>query len=332
MNKSSIDFVVTWVDGADPVWLRDFLKHTSSQAGDKRISRYRNWENLKYLFRGMERFAPWHNKLFFVTYGHVPSWLNLECEKLVVVRHEEIINNDCLPVFSANPIEINLHRISGLSEKFVYFNDDTFLLKSIKEDRFFKNNLPCDVFSFNALSDSMIAHIKLNDIQMLHKYFDKSRVVKNNFFKIFNLKVGLLNFLKTVLLIPWPKMTGFYDHHLAQPYLKNTFEEVWKCESETLKKTEQSRIRSHYDVNQYLFRYWQLCTGKFTPVRLPRHHVDWIRNYEDSLLFSKEILSQKNEMVCINDDVGENQDFEKIKNAVNSAFQEILPEKSCYEL
>ena len=51
-------------------------------------ARYEGNGLLKYLFRGIEEFAPWVNKIYFVTYGHLPSFLNLNAEKLVVVNHK----------------------------------------------------------------------------------------------------------------------------------------------------------------------------------------------------------------------------------------------------
>lgn len=93
---------------------------------------------LQYWFRGVEKFAPWVNRIYFVTWGHIPSWLNLSHPKLKVVRHEEFIPTDYLPTFSSHPIELNLHRIKGLSERFVYFNDDTFLIRPVLQEDFFQ--------------------------------------------------------------------------------------------------------------------------------------------------------------------------------------------------
>ncbi|MEI3411918.1 MAG: hypothetical protein V8Q57_00820 [Blautia sp.] len=56
------------------------------------------------------------NQIYFVTWGHLPNWLNISHPKLKVVRHEEFIPPDYLPTFSSNSIELNLHRIKGLSK------------------------------------------------------------------------------------------------------------------------------------------------------------------------------------------------------------------------
>ena len=87
--NDGIGFVITWVDGSDPVWQAERNKYVSEKqkshsdiAGDKRYS-----DNglLRYWFRGIEQFTPWVRKICFVTYGHLPEWLNLNHPKLNIV-------------------------------------------------------------------------------------------------------------------------------------------------------------------------------------------------------------------------------------------------------
>ena len=137
-----IDFVMPWVDGSDPAWREEFLKYralqapqgepacdtgTAAGAVDASEERYRDWDTLRYWFRGVERFAPWVNRIHFITWGHLPAWLDTAHPKLHVVRHADYIPSPYLPTFNSCPIELNMHRIEGLAEHFVYFNDDTFL-------------------------------------------------------------------------------------------------------------------------------------------------------------------------------------------------------------
>src|SRR5699024_7558473 len=92
-----------------------------------------------------EEFAPWVNQIHFVTWGHLPSWLNTKHPKLNIVKHENFLNVENLPVFNSRAIEINLHKIPNLAEQFVYFNDDMFITKPVSETDFFKDGLPRDV-------------------------------------------------------------------------------------------------------------------------------------------------------------------------------------------
>ena len=103
--QEKIDFVIMWVDGSDPKWLEEKNKYLDKKIDTSNaINRYRDMGVLKYWFRGVEKFAPWVNKIHFVTWGHVPSWLNTNNPKLNVVKHEDFIPQKYLPVFNANAI------------------------------------------------------------------------------------------------------------------------------------------------------------------------------------------------------------------------------------
>ena len=89
MKKEKIDFVILWVDGSDPKWLDEKNKYSNNQNNE--INRFRDYETLNYLFRGIEEYASWVNKVFFITLGHLQKWLNTENKKLIIVKHEEFI-------------------------------------------------------------------------------------------------------------------------------------------------------------------------------------------------------------------------------------------------
>lgn len=91
-------------------------------------SRYRDSEELRYSLRSLEMFAPWVRKVFIVTDNQIPYWLNLEDSKVKIVPHSAIFaDRRNLPVFSSPAIESQLHRVPGVSRRFVYFNDDVML-------------------------------------------------------------------------------------------------------------------------------------------------------------------------------------------------------------
>lgn len=228
--------------------------------------RFRDWDNLRFLFRGIEKYAPWVSKVHFVTCGHIPDWLNLNAPKLNFVKHSDFIPNEYLPTFNCNPIEMNIHRIKDLAEQFIYFNDDTFLINSVSEERFFKNGLPCDIAALNTMQPNTqgIDHIICNDLILINKYFAKRSLLKEHFGKWINVRY-LSQWYRTLALLPWSMHTGFVDPHLPNAYLKSTFERVWELEPDILQKTTESRFRNITDVNQYLIRYWRLCSGEFSP-------------------------------------------------------------------
>lgn len=140
-----IDAVVLWVDNQDVEWQQQKQKYQAieSDLPDAGENRYRDWGIFQYWFRGIEINAPWVNKVYLVTCGHVPEWLNLKHPKLVIVNHADFMPREYLPTFNANSIELNIHRIKGLSEKFIYFNDDMFIMNKTKKEDFFVDGKPC---------------------------------------------------------------------------------------------------------------------------------------------------------------------------------------------
>ena len=329
MNEK-IDFVIIWVDGNDKEWQKEKERYSPDKNTDSRNIRYRDWENLKYWFRGVEKFAPWVNKIYFVTWGHVPEWLDLNNKKLVIVNHKDFIPKKYLPTFNVNPIEMNFHRIKGLSEQFVYFNDDTFLTKMTKATDFFKNGMPVDVAIESGVNaqDPKMYKIYYNDLAIINSTFNKKDVVKN-IKNWYSYKYGIQLF-RGLLARPWKKFIGFYNAHNPQPLLKETYKEIWNKYEEVLDNTSSHKFRSEEDVNQYLLKQWQLCKNNFYP-----------RSYNFSKAFSiidstKEaceyIEKQKTTLLCVNDSFKmDSKNFNKFKKEINDSFEKLLPEKCSYE-
>nr|WP_244773647.1 stealth family protein [Alysiella crassa]UOP08008.1 stealth family protein [Alysiella crassa] len=201
MNNNEIDFVLIWVDNNDEEWLKSFQQYKYSEQRES-SERFRDWDNLHYWFRAVEKNANWVRKIHFVTCGHYPKWLNKAHPKLNLVSHQDYIDLEHLPTFSSHVIEINLHKIQGLSEKFVFFNDDFFLLNPTMQEDFFQNDLPCDAMILNAHAGDGVSHIIMNNLLVLNKYFHKKQVIKNNIWKWLNLKYGV-NLLRSFCLLPW---------------------------------------------------------------------------------------------------------------------------------
>jgi hypothetical protein len=126
-----IDAVYTWVDGTDPEFQRQLRQYASKEnlrdafIGGER--RFRDSGELRYSLRSLEANAPWVNRVFLVTNGQIPSWLNRDHPQLQLVTHNEIFPNSAhLPTFSSGAIEAHLHRIPGLSSRYLFLNDDMF--------------------------------------------------------------------------------------------------------------------------------------------------------------------------------------------------------------
>lgn len=172
-----IDVVYTWVNGSDTVWLAEMIAYRArwdSTAGrmmtdeEERagviagvvttttsnstnsstttreedmasaMSRYRDNNELRYSIRSLYKYAPWIRHIYLVTNGQVPAWLDTDQARVSVITHADIFPNPSdLPTFSSPAIEAHLHRIPGLSRRFVYFNDDVMLGAPVWPDAFF---------------------------------------------------------------------------------------------------------------------------------------------------------------------------------------------------
>lgn len=113
-------------------------KGRSLERDELAASRFADNDELRFSLRSIERYAPWIRHIYILTNGQIPAWLNLNHPKIRVVTHAHIFpNRSHLPTFSSPAIESHLHEIAGLSEHFLYFNDDVLLGKPIYPDDFF---------------------------------------------------------------------------------------------------------------------------------------------------------------------------------------------------
>ena len=142
-----IDVVYTWVDDKDDAWQAAKRHHSGRAAEASDLSRsnhderFTNRDELKYSMRSLEMFAPFVRNIYLVTSGHFPKWLRTDHPKVKIVPHREIYAQQShLPTFNSSSIETQLHHIEGLSEHFLYFNDDFFLGDFCKPSDFFFAN------------------------------------------------------------------------------------------------------------------------------------------------------------------------------------------------
>lgn len=334
-----IDIVLPYVDSTDPKWQEAFIKHkkaiTKSSNVDIGVNRYRDNGLLRYLFRGFETFSPFINKIYFITCGHLPSFLNLKAKKLVWVRHEDFIPHEYLPTFQVRPIECYLHKIKNLSTHFVYFNDDFFLTSPVTPSLYFHKGLPCDEFVeyIQTPSNDIMNCIVRNNVIEINRHFNKKSVLHKNFSKIFN-PCYKRAVLRNVVLSYFNYFVGFANPHYPQPYLKKTLEAVWNSCEGILTKTASHKFREKEDVNQWLFRYWQLCEGAFyaTNIRKKRKYFELNSNGKYSIEdLCRAIEKQTYNTIVINDG-DDAYDFDLYTKKLQASFQKILPNKSSFEL
>ena len=295
--KSSIDFVIAWVDGNDPVWLAEKSKYRSNaRLEDDSKTRYRDWDNLRYWFRAVEKYAPWVGNIYFVTWGHIPAWLNVQHPRLHVVRHEDYILN-----------------------------------KKVSPEQFFRNGLPCDIMGLDcvAFGKNSAGNFHANDIGLINDHFDVRQCFRRHMGRWLNISYGMKVSVRTLFLLHKGYFTGFYNQHITSGFLKKTFEEVWEKEREVLDDTCSCRFRNQTNVNQWLMKYWQLAEGNFCPRK--KKFGMYFRIKDDTSGITEAIKTEKYEVICLND-TGTVKDFDKVRDEICMAFEEKFPQRSGFEI
>lgn len=331
-----IDFVVTWVDGNDPIWRAEKDKYSNnvSKKGNGN-ERYRDWDQFMYWFRAVEKYAPWARKVFLITYGHIPEWLNTNCDKLVVVNHKDYIPEEFLPTFSSIPIELNMHRIKGLSEHFVYFCDDFYLTKEVSRNDFFVNGIPkyCSIASpiFNGEYNGPFSHQLFGNIGMINGKFNIQESIEKNpelwFNSVYKNKIFYNKFAYKISYL-----SGMYFSHLGCSYRKSTFEKVWKEYSKRLFEISKHRFREYSDVNHQVVSLWDIMSGDFIPVDDKYYGIKFDALSKQINEISAAFKEKNHLMVCLNDSVDVNDDnFAEIKSKLDCILDSAFPEKSSFE-
>lgn len=325
-----IDFIISWVDQDDPHWKKKYNKYALKSKDEHSDVRYRDYGTLIYVFRSIEKYAPWVRKIFLVTDQQVPEWLNLNNDKINLIDHTDYIDQKFLPTFNSNVIELNYYNIPELSEHFVCFNDDTLLNKPVNPIDFFTpNGDPRDSLAFNAIMPfSIFDHTHVNNLSIINNTFSKKKTVKRLFTKIFSVKNYEWNVF-SFLLLPWPMFTRFNDPHTPMAYCKTSFKKVLADNPQILANTGLQKFRSAEDYSIWVIRYWQMLSGHFKPrsIHFGKHYdLDTAQSFRNDLVKSKHALLNINDAFISDED-----DYEKKVKIVNKGLKNKFTNKSSFE-
>ena len=293
-----MDAVITYVDGNDPVWKQDYEKTTNVPVMEKR---FRDWGTLKYLLRGIEAKMPFIRNVYLVVShpSQVPEWADRE--QLKIVLHKDIIPAEFLPTFNCNPIEMHLHRIPGMDEEYIYFNDDMFPVGDCRPTDFFRDGRPVIGYYTHLFASGMYKKICRNSDRLARK------------------ALGM-------------KPSCFFTRpqHICSPMLKSQCEELYAKVEDEIRKTSATRTRTEENLNQYLFLDYMNYKGLVIREKISNKHFSVAVASPDSL---RDFLhSPTRNLVCINDVRLSEERYEQLRGAILDAFQSTFPSKSRFEL
>lgn len=312
MNTNmDIDLVYLWVNGNDPKWRakRDAYIGKPTQSQTNCEGRYAENGELKYSLRSVEKYAPWIRRIFIVTDNQTPEWLDTDNPKIRIVDHTEIMPKECLPCFNSAVIELFLDKIPGLSEHFLYANDDMYFNRPVFPETFFAHDGKPYVF-------------------LIRKHFRKLALFYREkvLGKTLNPHLQTINNASKLVERHYGKYYSGKPHHNIDVYLKSTVTLTNEVFKEEFRKMWEHHERSREDIERCVYSYAALAEK--------RAHLQYTTN---TFSFRIEIAEREQykrfeqcqpQLFCTNDS-------ERASNAdrlfAAEYINKLFPEKSEYE-
>ena len=292
-----MDAVITYVNGQDPAWQEEYARVVG---GDMLQKRFRDWGTLPYLLRGIQRHMPYIKNVFLVVSAEsqVPAWVDRS--NLRVVLHQDIIPQEFLPTFNCNTIELFLHRIPGIDDEFLNFNDDMFPVRDSSAGDFFQAGKPVTGFSRNLVAGNLFKVMARNTDRKVRE------------------AIGL------------PRSPFFIrPQHTVYPMLKSACEEVSSLMDSQF-RASFSPVREEYNLLHYVFLDYLYYKGRAVNRRHSNKHFSLAAASASKI--SSFLAAPATDFVCINDVEMPDDRYLKTREILLASFERLLPEKSRFEL
>ena len=141
-----MDIVFTYVNTQSKLWndqrknmKEKYFSESKNNIDGNMEHRFTDHDELRYAFRSIEKYIKFHHRIYIVVSDveQIPPWINVL--KVNIIYHSQIIPFEYLPTFNSQVIELYIHKIEGLSENFIYLNDDMIIGKDIDETDFIED-------------------------------------------------------------------------------------------------------------------------------------------------------------------------------------------------
>ena len=291
-----MDIIIAYVDGQDPVWQKDYEKYMNAPFLAKR---FRDWGTLPYLFRGIQYKMPFIENVFLVVSheSQVPDWVDRDNVK--VVLHKDYIPEEYLPTFNSTTISLFLHRIPGLGEQYLYFNDDIFPVGECNPEDYFRKGKVSIGISTHLFVTGMYKHHVKRSNQLARKALGK-----------------------------FPTPFFIRPQHSCIPMLRSECEKVFQEQNTEIMKSI-SRVRSNDNLNMSLYMSYMYYHGKVINKRISCKHVSMATVTPSTI--GSYIVSPSKSFVCINDVSMSEEKYTEFRKALLDAFESKFPNKSRFE-
>ncbi|MCC5842584.1 MAG: Stealth CR1 domain-containing protein [Opitutales bacterium] len=250
-DADPIDAVVTWVDGNDPAHRakREAALTASGKSPTRRglipagkdPTRFTDNGEIRWCLHSIRKFAPWIRHIHLVTDAQVPAFLTPEKQSELGVRivdHTEIFRGYewALPTFNSNTIEAMIWRCPGLSERFIYLNDDFVIIQPVSQGDFFCGQTVRLRGAWQSIRSSSPFHLWLNRFlnQLLRRFFNMNRTMH------------LYMQMNGARLAGYEKRY-FRAPHVPHPLLQSTFRTHYAEHGHNLNQQLMNRFRREND-------------------------------------------------------------------------------------
>lgn len=307
-----IDVVYTWVDGTDPSWQLRRL----SLAGDAyhphaaNSARYISHDELRYSLRSVWMNMPWVRYVYIVTDNQVPAWLDTDVPGLRVVDHREIFSDkNMLPTFNSHAIETQLHHIDGLSEHFLYLNDDVCIGAPVLPTQFFLANGVSKYFPSPALVP--LGEPSAEDIPSSVAGKNNRRLIEGEFGAHLNHKMK----------------------HVPHALRRTVLYEIEERFAQHHQRTAASRFRHSTDISvtSSLYHYHAFLTGRAVPGSIRYSYFD-LAGFETPQRLRNLLARRDREVFCLNDTTADGDDGEIQRSLLLPFLEAYFPVPSPFEL
>ena len=299
-GEEGIDIVVPMVFPGSPKWLRGYREACKKEGIDPVIDeRLRSWDLERYFFRGIAKNMPFIRKIHLILSDEeqIPFWLDQS--KVHIVLHKDIIPEELLPTFNSSTIEMWLHNIEGLSETFIYCNDDMIATSPLTSEDFFIDGKP-------------VTRCTENRIPIAGPFLKMCRTVLE-----IAAKDNGKEFEEGIVL---------RDGHSYAPLLLSVINETVARHGEEM-KASCTTFRKSKNMNQYLYTLEQWLSGRCVNGHHAHRYFTLATPYGD---MSEIVLSGTAGVVCYND--GGIGSWSEMKQYVWKDMQKILGDKCEYEI
>lgn len=309
-----IDVVYTWVDGSDPVLSEKREAHRPGGARtinerETGAARYTSRDELKYSLRSLEMYADFVRHVYIVTDGQTPHWLDPDAEGVTVIDHKEIFaDTDALPVFNSHAIGTQLHRIPGLSEHYLYFNDDVFMGRPVPASQFFHGN--------------GIAQIPFSPAQLGLGAPHPDDPAPNSAGKN----------VRRLLAESHGTFTTHKFKHTPHPQIRSVMRDIEERFPDEVRRTSRSRFRSPQDIamGASFHHHYAYLTGRAVPGEYELRYVDIGAPDADERL--RELSETRGfDFFCLNDVVVSTRPAEEVNAWLHAFLENYYPFPSRYE-